>query len=77
MPKKKELIIENELLMTESVPVPKKEEPLRTLETFQVLDGFSKIWYYRLQYEVRPHLNKRLTLTEWRKLLEKVKSEEI
>ena len=75
MPKKKELIID-ELLMTESVPIPKKE-PLRTLETFQVLDGFSKIWYYRLQHEVRPHLNKRLTLTEWRKLLEKVKSEEI
>jgi len=75
MPKKKESIVD-ELLMTESVPLAKREEPLRTLETFQVLDGFSKIWYYRLQHEVRPHINKRLTLTEWRKLLEKVKSEE-
>ena len=75
MAKKKEL--KSELLTTaESEPVPKKEEPLRTLETFQVLDGFSKIWYYRLQYEVRPHVNKRMTITEWRELLEKVKSEE-
>ena len=55
----------------------KDNEKPRSLEFFQVVEGFSRSMYYRLQYEIRPNPSKRMTLTEWRKLLEKVKKDDI